>query len=179
MSLLRPPIRDHRDQAFRLFVPRRPLFSLLLGPSPSKPIADRLERRFAKMGVRHVLGEPAWIEAMWLLIVVGTIVLTWRSYSLSVVGLMILLIAIPHIIAPTFAVRNLRLSLARAFLEERICPACAYPLDGVAEVDAFTTCPECGAAWIIPRAEPVSSTRSHAPASVPPAAAGFPPTPDR
>ncbi len=37
---------------------------------------------------------------------------------------------------------------ARALLEERRCPSCAYDLQGLAPApDGCTVCPECGAAW--------------------------------
>ncbi len=43
------------------------------------------------------------------------------------------------------------------FLAEAYCPACGYDLAGTAPgADGFTACPECGAAWNMPRGAPRS-----------------------
>ena len=40
---------------------------------------------------------------------------------------------------------------------ERLCPCCAYPLEGIEpEEDECTVCPECGAAWRLAKAETVA-----------------------
>lgn len=138
---LRPSIRDHTDRRFRLHpVPRAGSTDL------PKPIADRIRTRLVNDPTRHTaVAASAAITALSLLFT-AAIIATGPSAAVALVA--IAAATSSHLIR-RFILRTHEPIIA-AFLAEKRCPACAYPLPITHDARGLTTCPECAAAWIVP-----------------------------
>ena len=149
--MFRVPSRDDAAARCRLVPIRQPwLDRLFRSPLPVRP-AHRIRQALA----HHASGDlrSRGIELITAASAcAGLLGLIPASPYLPVVLVGVVVVALAS--AAPFNQINCRLfhaEIARAILKEQLCPSCAYDLSAtVPHADNLTTCPECGAAWIVP-----------------------------
>jgi hypothetical protein len=134
--------------------------SILMIPR-SAPFASRLSLSLADWRLPLIAGAgllPAFAIGAIVLLQVGRLSRTGQEALVShAVGMLwspfLSLLAV--VIGFVSVARLMRPYAFRAALAMELCPACGYSLTATTpESDGCTVCPECGAAWKLPRPSP-------------------------
>ncbi len=147
-------IRDHQGRWLRLFPLSFTWIDRLRRSELPPDIAGRVRRR---IGDASTIDQCAGLilNAVVTLVLYGSLgaalILGQSPRATRTIIIVALVFAAMHVISLNVLRWQRRRTIISAMLAERRCPSCAYDLtNSEADERGLTTCPECGAAWIVP-----------------------------
>lgn len=152
MNPWRPVARDCRGR----YVPLYPIAKAWSDRETlPRPAFDRIRSRLLEISHRGMGAKPKYMWSLAAVFFMFFLILYLESPGPPLLMLLYMFIPATYVwCALTYGRRIPKVAreeLVRTLLAEGRCPSCAYSLSSAAGDDrARTTCPECGAAWVVP-----------------------------